>query len=177
MGDSKSAVGNTWPDKLAAFFAGSTGTKLQYTNAAQAGRGIVLAAPIIDATLAPAVVNTDYPTVICNLGVNDFVGMPAQSVIEAAYLTIIDATKAKWPNVKMWLARPWKLGFDAAADLMAGYIANVQAQRSSFVSLGPDERVFIKGADNGASETVDGIHPSALGQDLYATQWKALLGY
>lgn len=174
FGDSKSDTGNSWHTTLATKFQDARGIPLAYSIAAQAGRGIVNAAPSIVGFLSPINVNTDYPTVICNLGVNDFVGMPSQATIETAYLTIVDAMKAKWPNVRVWLMRPWKQGYDAAADTMATYIGNVQSSRSSFVSLGPDERVFLRGSDNGASETTDGIHPSALGQTLYANEWFAL---
>jgi hypothetical protein len=57
------------------------------------------------------------------------------------------------------------------------WIDNAIAARSTFVFTGPDERIVIKGSDNGDSETTDHMHYSALGQSLWAQAWQLTLGY
>lgn len=116
--------------------------------------------------------------VLLNWGANDMATtLPAQATWQNYYLTIIDAVHAKWPQAKVWIMYPWRQSQDANATTLHGWIDNVIAARSSFTFAGPDEAVWMKGADNGATQTVDGVHYSTTGNTTAANQWKAAFGY
>lgn len=115
---------------------------------------------------------------LLNLGVNDILtGLPTEATWIANYQTILDAIHTKWPAVRVGLMLPWLRGYDADSDTVAARIATVQASRSTFTFIGPDERVWLKGADNGTTMTTDGIHYSTAGKAECAAQWKTALGY
>jgi lysophospholipase L1-like esterase len=124
-----------------------------------------------------------YPAVILlNLGVNDLGftapgSLPNQTTWQNNYIAIIDALNAQWPSVPIYLMKPWKQGFDANCDTLAGWIDNVIAARPAAAFAGPDERTWLKSGDNGATRTSDGVHYSAAGHTECAAQWKTTLGY
>ena len=117
-----------------------------------------------------------YPTVICiNYGVNDIVqGTTAN--YEANYLTAVDAIHARWPDALIYISKVWSQGNDTICDTLATKVDNVIAARS-FTRLADDERVWLKGADNGATMTTDGVHYSVAGQAEKLNQMKTVLGY
>lgn len=115
-----------------------------------------------------------------NLGVNDVsLGLPSQAQWESDLAYILDAFHTRWPAIKVYVMRPWLQGapWQAGCNTVAGWIANVVAARSSWASVGPDERVWLEGGDDGASMTEDGIHYSTAGNAECAAQWKTTLGY
>lgn len=114
----------------------------------------------------------DYITVA--IGAND-AGV-AQATFEAAFGSLLDKLHAKWANAHAYCSLPWVQGQDAAMDLIAGYIANVVATRSSWAHIGPDERIVIEGGDDGATNTDDGVHPNRLGHIAWAAAWKTSMG-
>ena len=182
MGDSKTAstTPNSWVGALQASLSGATGNTWQMSNIGVDGTTVATYLGNITANLSAVTgVPSDYKMVVlCNWGANDIPrGLPAEATWEANYEAIIDAVLAKWPIAKIYLMRPWLQGGDTGAATLHSWIAVVQAARSASVSLGPDEAVWLKGADNGASETTDGIHYSTLGESLCAAQWKSTLGY
>lgn len=146
-------------------------------NSAVAGTNIRSEAPIIAAKLAtmPNRPTTDEVRVLLNWGANDLNDPPAEATWEANYLTILDACHAKWPTARLYVTRPWRQGFDANADLYATRIGHLVTARPGIVFLGPDERLVLKGSDNGVSETTDGVHYSALGHAGMAAAWIAVL--
>jgi hypothetical protein len=113
-----------------------------------------------------------------NVGVNDF-SLSLTSGEWIGYMqTIIDAIHTKWPRALIYVAKPWSRGFDATADTFAGWVDTLVASRSSFASVGTDERVWLKGSDNGTTMTTDGTHYSVpTGQAENAAQWRTVLGY
>lgn len=175
MGDSKTAAPQTWP------------AQLQYSvqpapwwmaNAAVSGRSTQTTVDNLTAALAITAI-TATPTVLLNLGANDF---PAATFNDVGYdvtwrantLTILDAVRAKWPAAAVYLMRPWSRGNDTKADTLAGWIDTVVAARPN-TFVGPDERVFYKGNDDGVTNTTDGIHPTTAGQLAITAAWKAVL--
>jgi lysophospholipase L1-like esterase len=115
--------------------------------------------------------------ILLNLGANETDSMPNMGTWETNYGAIIDALHAKWAAAQLYVMRPWVQGKDADSDTLAASIATVVAARPAFAHLGPDERVFLKGADNGATYMADAKHPNAAGYSLTAAQWAAALGF
>ena len=114
-----------------------------------------------------------------NWGANEMVwaGLPAEATWRGYYTTILDAIHAKWPDATCYLMRPWAQGQDADAATLSGWISTVVAARSSFAAVGPDEAVWLKGVDDGATNTTDGVHYSTAGHAAAVTAWLTVLGY
>lgn len=115
--------------------------------------------------------------VVMNFGVNDAAyGLPNQTTWQNNYLAVIDAIVAKWPEAVVYIMRPWRRGdTDGRWNTMAGWIDNIVAARPGVAILGPDERVWLEGGDDGATMTYDGVHYTTVGQAECAAQWKAIL--
>jgi lysophospholipase L1-like esterase len=113
--------------------------------------------------------------VLLSMGSNDMGA--AQAVFETNYSTILDAIHAAWPSARVFVTRSWIRNYDAAADIHAAAVAAVLATRGAFAFAGPDERVILKGADNGATNTADGVHASPAGSAALASDWLTRLGY
>lgn len=149
-------------------------TTLNANNYGVNGQTVATAAASISSTLAS--ITTEPTGVLLNWGANDMgAALPSQATWETNLTTIVDAVNAKWPSVKVYIMRPWRRGEDADSDTLAGWIANVQAARPSFVVIGPDERVWLKGADDGVTMTTDGVHYSVAGNVEAAKQWRAAM--
>jgi len=130
---------------------------------------------LVDADLAAA---TYTPRVILfNLGANDVVAIPAEATWKTNLAYILDAFNTKWPGAKVYLMRPWRRNYGAECNSLATWIADVISTRSTWASVGPDERVFLEGGDDGATYTYDGVHQNAAGATLTAAQWHAVIGY
>jgi lysophospholipase L1-like esterase len=178
MGDSKSVTGESWITQLSSSLQVATnGASAQgYGNG-----GWTVAQTASSATSIVNSLSAGTNVILLNLGVNDvgFVApyaLPDQTWWQNNYLAIIDAVRVRFPSASIYLMRPWKQGTDTEMDSLATWIGNVQAARAG-VFLGPDERSWLKGADNGATMTSDGVHYSAAGQTECAAQWKQILGY
>lgn len=113
--------------------------------------------------------------VLISLGTNNI--NASQPTFEADYATILDSMHAAWPTTRIFLTRSWRSGYDVGADTHAAAIAAVIATRGGFAFEGPDERVLLKGADNGICCTIDGIHANAVGSAALAADWFTRLGY
>ena len=113
--------------------------------------------------------------VLLSMGSNNINASQAQ--LETDYGTILDAINAAWPASRVFVTLSWIRNADAGADTHAAAVAAVLASRGAWAFVGPDERVILKGADNGATNTSDGVHPSPSGSAALAAEWKTLLGY
>ncbi len=112
-----------------------------------------------------------------NIGVNDIIAGTSQASFEADLAYTLDAMHTAWPYCKVGVSKVWLRNYDAQANTMAGWIDNVLATRSAWVTVSDDERVWMKGADNGAAMTLDGIHCSIAGDAERVNQLKAWMGY
>lgn len=113
--------------------------------------------------------------VLISMGSNNIcAGAPT---FEADYATILDAINAAWPSARVFVTKSWIRNYDACADIHATAVDTVLSTRGAFAFVGPDERVILKGADNGATNTVDGVHASPAGSAALAAEWMTLLGY
>ncbi len=116
----------------------------------------------VDAWLAAQTRPPDY--FLMNIGINDRLSPPSQAAFEADYGYILDAIHAKWPSASVLVEQVWAVGCTTVSDNFATYISNAVTARSSFSFIVGDERVYLKGADNGASEMeADGVHPKNAG--------------
>lgn len=119
---------------------------------------------------------TRSPTVLINLGVNDMTGgLPAEATWKADYTTVIHTIHSVMPDSPVYLMRPWKQGYDADAATLNTWIADLVAADPTYVHTGPDEAVWLKGSDNGATNTSDGIHYSTAGKAACVTAWDAVI--
>jgi lysophospholipase L1-like esterase len=144
---------------------------------ARNGTTVALMKALVDADLA-AMTGVAPARILVNLGANDVDGggLPAETTWNANLAYILDAFRAKWPSVTVYIAYPWRRGYDADCDTVALRIDAVRSTRA-WAPAGPDERVTIKGADDGATNTNDGVHYSYAGAKAWAMAWVALLGY
>ena len=176
LGDSKTVATypNSWGATLTSALNVATSPTADWTRTdiAVSGQTAEWFADNIASVLSP--VTTGQSHVLFNMGVNSFGA--AEADYKADVLTIADAIHARWPAAVIYMMRPWKRGFDATADTHAGWINDLVASRT-FIELGPDERSWLKGADDGVTMTTDGIHYSAAGQAECADQWQTTLGY
>jgi lysophospholipase L1-like esterase len=176
LGDSRTLDG-TWQPILLANLLADTGMPLVGANSGQSGTGLVQWVMNLTTYLNAAGARGDVGDVIINLGVNDIkVTMPVEATWKTNFLTVLDEVHARHPYARVYLMRPWKRGYSAQADTMAGWIDDIVASRS-FLHLGPDERVWMEGGDDGATMTTDGLHYSAAGYAECAAQWQTVLGY
>lgn len=137
---------------------------------ARSGYTVALMKPLIDADIA---VRYDAPShILCNLGANDVNTVIVQASFESDYGYILDAFHERFPDARIIVALVGRQSFDSQCNTLNGYIANVVGARSSFASIGPDERLLLKGSDNYATYTVDGVHPNPAGHVVMAAAWK-----
>lgn len=109
-----------------------------------------------------------------NIGANDLSAGTSEASYKADLISIIDALRVKYPSIAIYIARPWRSGYNAEAATMKTWIAAVIAGYASGVHVGPDETVWLEGGDNGATYTLDGTHYNSAGTTAAAAQWAAL---
>lgn len=124
--------------------------------------------------------------ILVNLGVNDVNGDSGDVLGDGTgnawkgwMGTICDLCHSNYPTSKMYLMRVWKRNdtnnYTAKLNLIDDTLLPQVISSRPWCFLGPDERVFLQGSDNGTNETTDGLHPSTLGQSLTANAWKAVV--
>lgn len=130
-----------------------------------------------DLASVPAVARPKY--VLMNLGINEVIlGMPVESTWKANALALLDAIRARWPDIQVYWMRVWRQGAQYQADIgtINGWIEWLPSQRA-WVHLGPDERVWAENGDDGATMFYDGLHYSDAGGQECARQWMTVLGW
>ena len=185
LGDSKSTTIYPWGASLTtALQFGKYHTVVENLNSAGlrdwaiSGSTVAVIKGQIDALLSAHASNSDVDNLfIMNLGVNEMSSLPDSAVWATNYLYIIDAVRAKYSNAVVYLSRPWKRGYAAQSDIVAGWIDAIVVARPTFVSVGDDERVWLENGDDGATMTTDGVHYSTAGQAAKITAVRAVLGF
>lgn len=183
LGDSRTDGGvNTWPAALAQEMRNADGRPWPLVNWGASGATVITTLAQLPGRISAA--GFEPPAVqrvLINLGVNDAFDplTPAQRIVwEDNYKAIIDTLTAAYPLAQVYIARPWKRGFTAGkADGIAVAIDNIVADRPGVAYLGHDERVWLEGGDNGATNTYDGEHYSAAGNVAILPVWMSALGY
>lgn len=176
VGDSKTGGVPTasWPPYLIPNL--NTATEKRWSEITRiAGGGWTVATCLADlsAYLDATEGTPDYALI--NFGANDVGSLPAKATWVANYIAICDALREKWSAVQVYLMRPWRRNYATECDTVADWIDEIVATRT-WVHIGPDERVFLENGDDGATYTVDGIHPNAAGYALTAAQWQTVMG-
>lgn len=130
----------------------------------------------ISVTLATVTNYIHYALI--NLGVNDVTaGLPDETTWKANYQTIIDAFKADWPGIKVYITKPWKRGFDTEVTALAGWIDDLVAANAGVCFVADNESTWLKGADDGVTMTTDGVHYSVAGNAEKINQMITVFGY
>lgn len=182
FGDSKTFEG-AYQTKLTSLLNAATGASwTESVRRAEGGYTVAIWNSIIDATLAAIDSATYYPVyILFNLGANDVGGALVEATWKANFANIIDRMHLKWSATKIYIMRAGRQGKDTECNNLATWISDVIATRGTWAFLGPDERVFLKGSDDYATETSDGIHPvigvPGHGYDLTGTMWATTLGF
>lgn len=129
---------------------------------------------LIDADLAAATGTPDY--ILVNATINDTAPLPVEATWKTNYAYILDAFHAKWPNAVILVAYVWGIGRDSDCNTLALWIDAVLSPRP-WARVGLDERIVLKGSDNGASAMFDTVHPNRLGYIATAAAWQMSMGY
>lgn len=169
MGDSRT-IGNAWPGILAAK------ASFDVTDASDPANQNTVAAwsSGIAARLAQIPVGVSPVYFLINIGAHDLIyGLPDEATWKANFTAALDAINTAHPDAKVYLMKSWQQGDDAEANTMAGWLDAVIASRSTFTFAGPDERVWMKGSDDGA--TMGTLHYTTAGQFECARQWLQVL--
>jgi lysophospholipase L1-like esterase len=122
----------------------------------------------------------DY--VVLDLGVNDVANGQGQvdpATWESNMGYIVDACHTKWPSAKVYQIQTWASSDNGQTNALddTWKPAVIAAGRAAWCFLGPDERITLKGSDNGASETLDGTHPNRTGSTAMGAAIKTALGF
>lgn len=170
VGDSKT-YGDAWVNALGVL----TAYRVAPATIAYPGWGIANVLSVIDSALIDA---KETPKFVCiNIGVNDLLVSPPVWV--SNYQSVLDKIHAKWPGTQVYCMRVWMRG-DAGVQALINTMddTSIPAILSgrSWAHAGPDERVWLKSTDDGATYTTDGTHYSAAGVTEAANQWKTVLG-
>lgn len=171
VGDSKT-VTNQWQPLLVASVLSTKRVITQ--NIAQSGIGVDVMYGRIDADLADPIRQDSTTDALINLFDIAYAD-GGQWKLRMGY--IADAIHAKYPNGRVFIARPWRRDYLAQANTQAGWTDEIVAARAGWCFVGPDERVWLEGGDDGVTMTTDGTHYSAAGIIEAAAQWQSVLGY
>lgn len=180
-GDSKSVGSNAWTGYLRINInaLGRPGLHLlsiynQAVSFQTVAQAVVSTLPLIQA-LQPS---EAFEYACFNWGANEMGDvLPAEATWKANYLAILDGVHTLWPNCACFLTRPWSRGNLTKANTLATWISDIQAARSTFVTQGDDERVWMEGGDDGVTMTTDGVHLSTAGQTGKARAAQIAMGF
>ena len=173
LGDSKTQ-NEGWQGPLVAAIETQTGTAWNRRKIFESGSTVAELLATVNAQIGDVPGRPAY--VLINIGVVDMnAPMTSEENFKADYSAIIDTIRFTWTGISIYLMRPWKVGYDAESDTMAGWISDIISGYASGVYAGPDERIWLEGGDNGATMTSDGVHYSVAGHAACAVQWLAVL--
>lgn len=180
LGDSKTAVGQ-WQLSLYNSLTPLTAQPWEYRTSADAGISLEGFISTIDTRLNGYALLQDCPHIMVNLGINNITGVGGavfdETTNKASLQTIISGCVSRWPTCRVYLTKVWGQGYDADSNTFAGWVDDLVAANPANVRVGLDERITIKAGDNGATNTIDGIHYSVAGIAAAAAAWKTIIGY
>lgn len=148
------------------------------SNLGVSGSTVAHWAGFVDSQLSTVASNNGTQFALVNLGANEILTvLPSEATWRANFGIVLDAIHAKYPDALVYSMRPWAIGHDAASATVKGWIEAEEAERPGWALPGPDEAVWAKAGDNGATNYTDGVHYSVAGNASCVTAWRAVLGY
>lgn len=172
-GDSKTWL-NLYQPTLTALLNTATGQRWRDIYPRPAYNGQTLAQLVAHLSADIAALNEGTPTYwLLNVGANDVVSLPAEATWKANLRTYLQTVHTALPDCLIYIMQVWRRNEAADCDTLDGWIVDVVAEAEflSYAFVGPDERVFLEGGDDGVTNTSDGIHPNAAGAILTAQAW------
>jgi hypothetical protein len=160
LGDSKSILttSTTYPQYLFGLLNTATGKSWKEVLPRGATGGWTIAEVYVWCVNNIASVTPVPQYALLNIGVNDGAMTEANwRIYLDALLELIHTT---FPSCQVYVTRPWLQGNEAYCDNVATRISDIVTLYLSYAHLGADERVYLKGSDDGATWTSDGIHPT-----------------
>lgn len=130
----------------------------------------------VDADIAAVGLPLEHDFVLFTVGANDANDVLDETTWKGQIGYILDALHTRFANARVGMALPWRRGYDAECDVLAAWITDVVAARSPWAFIGPDERIYLEGGDDGATMTYDGVHPGDLGDLEAAREWLKKMG-
>lgn len=100
-----------------------------------------------------------------------------EAAFKADYAYILDAVHTRFPLASVGVNLPWARGEDVDAATAKTWIEAVLLPRAAWTFIAVDEAVTVKGADDGATNTYDGIHLSAAGITAVSQAIVTAMGY
>jgi hypothetical protein len=169
LGDSKSTNDNAWEKMLVEKLNLDRTTRswsLELPqNLAHSGYGVTTIKSYIDAWLTSHTYDAAKKYIFLSTIVPETIDtmLPDKATCLAEFQYIIDAVKTKFPNAVFCLGKWWKRDYDANCLTWAGWVDEMIADNPGVCFDGIDENVVTKGADNGYTNTYDGVHYSEAG--------------
>ncbi len=112
--------------------------------------------------------------VLINLGINN--GSPVRSEFTGYGYLIVDSIHARFPSAVIYFQNVWSSNVSAATlDSLNTFINLIVSNRPGVALHGPDERVWLKGSDNGATYSSDGTHYTEAGLKKCASEWYKII--
>jgi hypothetical protein len=137
-----------------------SGRSVVVTESGVGGLTIATLQARIDSDLALLLWGGNYGYALITIGANDVSALPSEAGWNSNLAYVLDAIHTWAPQARVGVALPWRRSYLAECNTLAGRIASVIGTRS-WAFIGPDERIYLEGGDDGAAETADGIHPTA----------------
>jgi hypothetical protein len=117
--------------------------------------------------------------VLFTVGANDLSGGTSESTFKTHLAGCVDAYRSEFSGIEVYIAYPWRTGYDSEADAMKTWINDVIGTYESGVYPGHDETGWFKSDWNGSQDySDDGTHYTTLaGWQEVVSQWMTALGY
>jgi lysophospholipase L1-like esterase len=140
------------------------------------GHGGYLATNIANQNLLPGWLSYDKPDiVVMHLGTNDVWNNIATSTILAAYSTLVNQMRANNPRIRILVAQITPMnpsGCSACAQGVINLDAAIPGWASSkSTTQSPIVVVNQWAGYNDSTDTIDGVHPNASGNNKIASKW------
>jgi hypothetical protein len=158
----------------------ATGRRWMYGWMGIGGYTVAQMKALIDTHLA-AITGNIPEAVIINLGTNDLPTLPDETAWKTNYRYIIAAFHAKWPNAKIYLAKPVRLSATppsspvAATSTLHQWIDDLIAEQT-YVYEGIDE-TDLENSDQYVTYFADAAHPNEAGYAKGAEYWQTAMGF
>lgn len=150
-----------------------TSQNWSYYNVADAGDTLADGLAALTASLASLDASPEPQYALINFGANDVQSLPAEATWKQNLRDYVEEIHIKWSTTQIYVALPWREGYDSESDTLATWITAV-ADEYTYVSVGMDERIWFKTDDTLWFDGL-GVHYNDKGNRECALQWRSLL--